>query len=116
LCGIFMAAGCSRASTPADFDAGAARQTVTDALDAWKEGRAGQLSQASPPIRFVDDDLARGARLVNYEWPDTATSIRPFENVAVTLVLEYRMGKAVRKTVAYQVGLEPTVTVLRSEK
>jgi len=101
---------------PADFDTDAARKTLTDALDAWKEGRAGGLSEASPPIRFVDDDLARGARLVDYEPSATATSIRPFENVAVTLTLEDRTGKAVKKRVSYQVGLEPTLTVLRSDR
>jgi hypothetical protein len=114
LCALLAAAGCSRA-TSAKFDVGEARKTLTDALDAWKEGRARELAQASPPIRFVDDDLASGARLVSYECEATANSFRAFQNVPVTLVLEDRAGKSTRKTVTYQVALAPRLTVLRSD-
>jgi hypothetical protein len=116
LCVLLAVAGCSQAATSAKFDGDEARKTLTDALDAWKEGRARELAQASPPIRFVDDDLASGARLVSYECEATANSFRAFQNVPVTLMLEDRAGKTKRKTVTYQVALAPRLAVLRSEK
>jgi hypothetical protein len=114
LCVILVAGGCSRVSTSDDFDSQAARETLVEALDAWKEGRAAELTQTLQPIRFVDDDLRKGARLISYECPATDDSIRPFQDVSVTLVLESRNGKTTQKQVAYQVSLTQGRTVLRS--
>jgi hypothetical protein len=114
LCSLLIAGGCSGASTSGDFDSQAARETLVETLDAWKEGRVAELSQADRPIHFVDDDQRQGARLVSYEIPSTRDSIRPFHDAAVSLALEGRNGKMRQKQVAYQVSLTPGRTVLRS--
>jgi hypothetical protein len=114
-----VAVGCfSSGPTPLEdlsYDPALAQETLTTALDAWKKGRAAELARRQPPIRFVDDDWRAGWQLVWYEFPDPSAVIRPFQGVAVRLVLRDRTGKEVRHEAVYQVSLKPGLAVLRSD-
>jgi len=114
---LFLAAGCSVAVVPddAEFDPDLARETLHSALDAWKDGKAKMLIRLSPPIRFVDDDLSAGYRLVDYEFDPSDQAIRPFQNISVALTLRQGNGPEVTRTAMYQVSLEPALAVLRSD-
>lgn len=114
-----LAAGCSPVAAPiADdksYDTERARQTLITALNAWEQEKASGLSRQKPPIRFVDDDLAAGCQLSDYEFMPDSEPIRAFQNTPVMLTVRNRRGVTVRKAANYQVTLEPELAVLRSD-
>ncbi|MHC5545016.1 hypothetical protein ACYOEI_42815, partial [Singulisphaera rosea] len=85
------------------------------ALDAWKKGEARSLARRDPPIRFVDDDLAAGLRLVEYELEEPDAPLLPFKDVPVILSMRDARGKTVRRETSYQVATDPKLAVLRSD-
>ncbi|HEY0981775.1 hypothetical protein [Schlesneria sp.] len=92
-----------------------ARQTLETVLQAWKDGKTGTLAKRNPPIRFVDDDLLAGNQLLGFELEDESIPIIPYQTVRVELELRTPQGEAVSKTVQYQVGIDPGLTVLRGD-
>lgn len=108
--------GCDRSSqSKLHHDPERAKATLRIALDAWKSGQVQTLAVQSPPIRFADDDFMAGYQLTDYEWTQPNFRIMPFQDVKVVLILRDNRGRALRKHVTYQVGIEPTLTVLRSD-
>jgi hypothetical protein len=115
---LFAAAGCGRPAEPTvevRHDSEQARSALVAALDAWKKGEAKALAKRVPPIRFLDDDLAAGCRLSDYELMEPDAPIRPHENVPVILSLRDPRGKSVRRETSYQVSTDPGLAVLRSD-
>lgn len=96
------------------YDAQAARDTLTVALDAWKAGQVPDLHKRTPPVRFSDDDLTMGAALVSYTI-GTEAKFGPHQDVPVELTIRDRQGKSVTKQAIYQVALEPQRAVLRND-
>ena len=84
-------------------------------LDAWKQGRAAELRRRQSPIRFADDDWAAGWKLVSYEIGERAFPLAPFKNVDVQLTLRDRQGKILQRRATYQIVLDRTQAVLRSD-
>jgi hypothetical protein len=116
---LAVAAGCSGgpgAATDASFDSEKARTALLTSLDAWKKGEAKSLAKRQPPIRFEDDDLLSGYRLSEYEIEEPDSPIKPHHDVEVILMMKDRQGKSVRREARYQVGLDPSLTVLRSDR
>jgi hypothetical protein len=109
-------AGCGwfskRAATEQEVEE--SRIALTTALEAWKSGRLATLASQKPPIRFQDDDCVSGWQLMDYQFANPAEKIQRFANVKVQVELKDSQGKSVRKTVTYQVGLDP-ITVQRSD-
>ena len=98
-----------------DQDPELAREILVVALDAWKSREAHLLPKRNPSIRFADDDYLAGYQLVDYTLVNPALQIIPFRDVTVKLVLRSRSGNMLQKTAIYQVGLEPFLSVLRSD-
>ena len=92
-----------------------AKYVLVSALDAWKSGTPKTLSNRTPPIRFVDDDLSAGFNLVDYYFENESATIAPFQNVRISLFLKDNQGRTAEKLATYQVGIEPSLTVLRSD-
>ena len=92
-----------------------AREVLLTALDQWKAGQVSSLATRTPPIRFSDDDYMSGLRLADYELQKPDEAIHPFRDVAVQLTVLDSQGQSRKKLVTYQVGLEPVVTVQRSD-
>jgi hypothetical protein len=116
---LVVLTGCSRGTPPApeaSHDAEAARTALVAVLDAWKKGEAKALAKRNPPIRFFDDDLVAGLRLADYEIEEPDLPIKLHEDVAVILELRDAKGKGVRREARYQVGTDPTLSVLRSDR
>lgn len=105
-------AGGGPGGPPAPTDEEAARQLIVAALDAWKQGKAGELSRRAPPIRFVDEDRSAGMKLADYE-PPGAPRGRDFP---VVLSLRDTRGRAVRREARYQVVTGVAPAVLRSDE
>ena len=106
--------GCSTQTQNQIEDSARAKYLVT-ALDAWREGKTRSLTTRNPPIRFADDDQVAGMELVDYELEDESAPIQPFQDVVVSLLLKDKRGETTQKDARYQVGVEPVLTVLRSD-
>lgn len=115
LAGLLILAGCAKQSADATEDSAHAKYVLVTALEAWKQGETNSLSTRKPAIRFADDDQRSGLELVEYEFENEANAVLPFQNVVLYLVLKNQRGETVHKTVTYQVGVEPKLTVLRSD-
>lgn len=107
--------GCSGQTANQAADSARAKCTLMAALEAWKSGHVESLSTRSPAIRLADDDQIAGMELVDYELDNEAAQIKPFENVRVVLSLRDRQGQTSQKSVTYQVGVTPKLTVIRSD-
>jgi len=116
LISLLLIAGCSQAEESVDGEqSDRMLSALTTALDAWKNATPTTLASREQPIRFVDDDLAAGRKLLAYQLDDPDSAIVPFENVFVILMLQTADGKTIERKVGYQVSLTPAVAVLRSE-
>lgn len=116
---LLVTAGCSgkpgQTVAPA-YDSDQAKVALAAALDAWKKGEARALLDRKPPIRFVDDDLATGMRLADYEIEEPDAPIALHQDVEVILSLRDSRGKAIRREARYQVATKPGLAVLRSDR
>lgn len=116
LIGLIGVCGCQQGTTNlVDQDPELAREVLETVLQAWKAGQVSGLSKRSPPIRFSDDDQLAGAQLLGFEFEDETIPILPFQSVKVELDLRTPQGQLINKTVEYQVGVDPVLTVLRSD-
>jgi hypothetical protein len=116
---LLLIAGCSAPPGPVagpPYDTERARATLGAALDAWKKGEARSLARRKPPIRFEDDDLATGFRLLDYEIDSPDAPRGPHEDVPVMLSLKDPRRKVVQREARYQVAIEPALAVLRSDR
>ena len=107
--------GCAEQSSVEAANSQRAKYILVTALDAWKAGHPESLSTRSPAIRFADEDQKAGFQLVDYEFADESAQIKPFKNVKMVLMLKDQQGGASRKIASYQLGVEPGLTVLRSD-
>lgn len=117
---LLVGAGCSRVASPPaaqpPYDSEQARSALVAALNAWKKGEAESLAKRNPPIRFVDDDLALGLRLSDYEIDEPDRPILLHENITVILSLHDARGKTIHREAQYQVATSPGLAVLRSDR
>jgi hypothetical protein len=116
---LALIAGCSaptgQVAGPA-YDTERARSTLGAALDAWQKGEARSQARRKPPIRFEDDDLAAGFRLLDYEIDAPDAPRGPHHDVPVMLSLKDPRGKVIQREARYQVAIEPALAVLRSDR
>jgi hypothetical protein len=92
-----------------------ALQHVRAALDAWKAGKAKDLTTAQPPIPFVDPDQAAGAKLDDYKLGDAPASVAHVVDVPAELTLTDKRRKTRSVSTTYQVVVSPDVSVLRND-
>lgn len=107
--------GCAAQTSTEAVNSERAKYILETALDAWRTGRPGSLAARKPAIRFVDDDQRAGMELLEYGYEDEEEVIKPYQNVAMVLWVRDRNGQTFEKRATYQVGVEPTFTVLRSD-
>jgi hypothetical protein len=113
---LLVVAGCSQVEEAADEEQSDRMLTaLTTALDAWKNATPMNLNSSEPHIRFVDDDLAAGRKLLAYRLDNPGSVVVPFESVFVYLRLQTAEDKTIERLVGYQISLTPAVAVLRSE-
>ncbi len=108
--------GCGAGQIRVAGDADAARQALTQVLDAWKSGKsADDLKSGSPSVVAVDEDWAGGKELKSYELvehpQENGSHWRVFANL--TLATKGKTGKP--EQVCYAVTLGSPTSVLRSD-
>jgi hypothetical protein len=102
----------SMAATP-----DSARPALVAALDGWKAGRTFRdLADGSPPVQFIDDDLNRGARLLDYVVEGEPRPNGTGYRFVVTLTLREGAAKRPPKKVAYTVVTRPHTAVTREDR
>ena len=112
---LLLASGCGPAPPP-EADADSSRRVLTTALDAWKQGApASSLTAQSPPIRVLDGDWERGARLIEYQIQSEGQPLGLNRQCAVALTLKDPKGREIRKTVTYVVSAGDSPVVARQD-
>jgi hypothetical protein len=106
--------GCGRGNVapPGASDPAAAKQALTQALDAWKTG-AKPDSIAGTIVS--DEEWAGGAQLLSYELQGEGKTHGNSIRQKATLEVRGPDGKGLRKTALYQIGTSPKVTISRSD-
>ncbi|MBP3955310.1 hypothetical protein J8F10_08455 [Gemmata sp. G18] len=94
------------------------RAALVAALDGWAAGQTFQeLSAASPPVQFIDDDLNRGTKLLSYKIEGEPRVNGTGYSYVVTLTMQDKSGASrAPKKVAYAVVTEPKHAVTREDR
>jgi non-ribosomal peptide synthetase component F len=109
---LAIPAGCGGLK-PTDPDQ--ARETLSLALNAWRDGQSmNDVTSASPPITIADPSWKAGYKLTGYQVSEAARTVGFDLNIPVELSLQDPQGKAVREKVKYTVSVQPARTVIRS--
>lgn len=112
--------GCGSGPNPPPM-AGTPQSTqavLVAALDGWKAGQTPQnLADQSPSIYFVDDDLTRGVKLLDYRIEGEGKPLGTGYSFVATLNLQDKDGGKTRtRKVAYTAATEPKNTIIREER
>lgn len=113
-----LCAGCGEgiAPTQSATDPAQARQTLTSALDSWKQGQKhAEMPNASPPIRVADEDWLAGGKLQDYSLEGDGQARGSAVVWRVKLNLKTPQGRTVNKAVDYLVTGAPDASVIRQD-
>ena len=92
-----------------------ARETLSLALNAWRDGRTVEETIAgNPPITVSEPKWKAGYKLTGYEVAGTTRAAGFDLKIPVELSLQDPKGKALKEKVKYTVSVEPARTVIRS--
>lgn len=111
-----LAAGCGGESPPSPSDPTAAKGFLTQALDAWKEGKPrDSLTKGKPSLLVNDPDWERKSKLTDYKVEGDGQPLGASVQWTVPLTLSTK-GKAVTRKAVYVVSIsEAIVTVSRQD-
>jgi hypothetical protein len=91
-----------------------ALDTLTRAMESWKEGETvDALREETPPVVVQDFDWTRGFKLLDYEVVGEGKPVDANLIAQVKLTLEDQQGAQSEKTVTYVVSTAPALTVFR---
>jgi hypothetical protein len=115
LFGTLVLTGCgSSAYQSAPVNPAVARNTLTRAMESWKEGETvDSLQEESPGVVIQDFDWMNGMKLVDYRVIDEGKEVDANLVAQVKLTLADTNGSQIEKTVTYVVGTAPRLTVFR---
>jgi hypothetical protein len=89
------------------------------ALDSWKQGKTfDEMANQSPSLVFIDDDLNRGARLIDYRLMDEGKPVGTGYSylVAGTFQPKDAAKPPVKKNIAYRAVTDPKSTITREDR
>jgi hypothetical protein len=95
------------------------RAALVAALDGWKQGRTYQeLADWCPPLLVRDDDLNRGAKLLDYQIEGDGQARGTGYSFVVCLMLQDRTGarSPTKKRVVYNAVSEPSRGIFREDR
>ena len=121
LISLFLAlgvTGCGSKPLPMAATPDSSRATLVATLDGWKAGKTSkEFAAASPPVLFIDDDLNRGNKLLDYTVEGEPRQNGTGYSYVVALTIEDKAGtKRAPTKVAYTVVTEPKHAVTREER
>lgn len=114
---LVLAVGCSDpAPLPMATSPEQARPAIEAAFAAWKDGKtADDLRTQSPPINLLDDDFAKGRKLVDFKIEGNGTPRGTGLRFNVVLKVQDGSKSPVTRKLAYRVVTEPNITVSRED-
>lgn len=111
---LLLTSGCSQSARNLPLDQEVARQSLTTALTAWKDGKTPDDIQKGPhQIICGDHDWRSGMRLVSFEiLPEESSD---GTNLRKSCRLEFEDGAGARstQTIEYIIGTSPVITIFR---
>ena len=112
---LVVSAGCGGGGPPADpVDSEQARETLEAVLASWQAGESpADWRDRSPEVVVQDMDWLRGARLKRFELLGPGEAVDANLHCQVKLWLEDPGGGETERTVTYEVGTDPVLTVFR---
>ena len=112
---LLVSPGCGSGGPPAaPVDSDEARQTLEAVLASWQAGEApADWRERDPEVVVQDMDWLRGTRLKRYELLGPGTAVDANLHCEVKLWLEDPDRGEMERTVTYEVGTDPVLTVFR---
>lgn len=112
---IGMCCGCLTGcgTQPAQSDPAAAKQLLSETLEAWKSGKKPEeLKSLAPPVYVGDQRWASGAKLVDF----TITSDGEYHQSSVRIPVRMKTDKDAKpREVAYWVSTNPAKSITLAE-
>lgn len=113
--GCLILLGCER-STPSPSDPALARETLNNALAAWKKGDSHEAyKQAAPNVTVVDRYWQKGVKLLEYELPAEGSPDGYDVQFRAKLTTQEPDGKSGKKTAIFNVSTTPALVIVRLE-
>lgn len=116
VCGTVALAlgGCGAPSAPRPSDAALGRESLQNALDAWKKGDTlDAYRRATPGVTVVDPQWAAGAALLEFELAAESTPDGYDVQFRAKLVQKDTAGKSSSQKAVYNVSTTPGLAVVR---
>jgi hypothetical protein len=113
-----LVTGCGKGgSLPPQVDQNQAREALTVALEAWKNGQAlGSLEQRSPPIHFSETKWEKGFQLLEYQLVPREDWDGRMVKLTARLTLRDKEGRDLQPThIAYTVDTYTRIAIVRSD-
>lgn len=109
-----LASGCSGLSAPNTVRPDLAKDTLIEALTAWKDGSTiDALQTQSPAIVVQDTDWSAGKKLKAFTLQGDGKAVGANLSIEVELTLVDSSGETSKPRVWYLVGTDPALTVFR---
>lgn len=106
--------GCGGPSSPYPVESETARQTLQEVLQSWKDGAAIESwRDHSPEVVVQDIDWETGKALADFEILGDGNPLDAILYAEVMLTIVDDESESREKTVTYQVGTSPVITVFR---
>jgi hypothetical protein len=108
--------GCGMGGSATPADPNQAKNALSAALDAWKNGgKPSDLEKLSPPIHVRDVDWTGGSSLVSYK-ADKDGKLSGYDmNYPVDLEMKTPKGETVKKSAVYTVTTGAELLISRQE-
>jgi hypothetical protein len=110
--------GCAGKPAPMAGTPDSSRTALVAALDGWKAGKTHhEFAGESTPLYFLDDDLNRGTKLLEYRIESEGQPAGTGYSYVVTLTLQdSSASKTLTRKVAYTAVTEPKHVVTREDR
>ncbi|MFN0051293.1 MAG: hypothetical protein ACKV0T_03830 [Planctomycetales bacterium] len=91
-------------------------KVLSVALDAWKAGKKpDELRSEKPAVNIADQDWQAGLALKEYQVSGSPVKYGGNWRVSAVLTLTDERQSALQKQVAYDVTIQPAITILRAD-
>lgn len=106
--------GCGGSGSPHPVDSDTARETLRSVLQSWQDGDTPESwAEHSPEVVVQDFDWKGGSTLQSFEIVGSGEAVDANLICEVKLNLVTPEGEESERTVMYEVGTSPTLTVFR---
>lgn len=115
--GLSAFAGCAKQNMGPAGTTEDAESLLTVALDSWKAGmKPEELLTEDPKVHVADQDWQAGTVLKDYAFAGNAIKFGGTWRVPAVLTLSSPDQSEMKKKAAYEITMDPAITILRSDE